>query len=206
MRSDAELAQTIRDEALLHILWLDPTMFRVAVSDGVATITGRVQRRSTAEMIAPTVSMVPGIVDVRAEVTWAVDDSHYKPGAHAVADSGRSDKARAAWPATAVTIASRRAGRLRPLWVRLPGPPGPDEALRGGVSMTHVLVVHHDLDLAGQEANSLRRFGYGGRQMQRANLKSLPRSSQDARVIWPNVPTCSSTTSGQAAAGGELGR
>ena len=26
--------------------------------------------------------------------------------------------------------------------------------------MTRVLVVHHDLDLAGQEADSLRRFGY----------------------------------------------
>jgi len=26
--------------------------------------------------------------------------------------------------------------------------------------MTRVLVVHHDLDMAGQEADSLRRFGY----------------------------------------------
>jgi hypothetical protein len=26
--------------------------------------------------------------------------------------------------------------------------------------MTRVVVVHHDLDLAGQEADSLRRFGY----------------------------------------------
>jgi hypothetical protein len=26
--------------------------------------------------------------------------------------------------------------------------------------MTRVLVVHHDLDLADQEAESLRRFGY----------------------------------------------
>jgi hypothetical protein len=51
------------------------------VRDGVATVSGRVQRRSTAEMIAPTVSMVPGIIDVRAEVTWAVDDSQYKPSA-----------------------------------------------------------------------------------------------------------------------------
>lgn len=81
VRSDAELAETIRDEVLLHMLWLDPALFRVAVSDGVATITGRVQRRSTAEMIAPTVSMLPGIIDVRAEVTWAVDDSQYKPSA-----------------------------------------------------------------------------------------------------------------------------
>ena len=39
-------------------------------------------------------------------------------------------------------------------------PPRPDEAQsRGGVNDS-VLVVHHDLDLAGQEANSLRRFGY----------------------------------------------
>ena len=81
VRSDAELADTIRDEVLLHILWLDPTLFSVTVSDGVATITGRVQRRSTAEMIAPTVSMLPGIIDVRAEVTWAVDDSEYTPSA-----------------------------------------------------------------------------------------------------------------------------
>jgi CBS domain-containing protein len=81
VRSDDELADTIRSEVLLHILWLDPTLFEVAVSDGVATISGRVQRRSTAEMIAPTVSMVPGIIDVRSEVTWAVDDSEYKPSA-----------------------------------------------------------------------------------------------------------------------------
>ena len=29
-----------------------------------------------------------------------------------------------------------------------------------GCEMTRVLVVHHDLDLGGQEADSLRRFGY----------------------------------------------
>ena len=32
-------------------------------------------------MIAPTVSMVPGIIDVHSEVTWAVDDSRFKPSA-----------------------------------------------------------------------------------------------------------------------------
>jgi CBS domain-containing protein len=81
VRSDDELAMTIRDEVLLHILWLDPRLFTVAVTDGVASISGRVQRRSTAEMIGPTVSMVPGIVDVHADVTWAVDDSRFEPSA-----------------------------------------------------------------------------------------------------------------------------
>ena len=81
VRSDGELADTIRNEVLLRILWLDPRLFNVSVTDGIAHLTGHVQRKSTAEMIAPTVSMVPGIIDVRADVTWAVDDSQYEPSA-----------------------------------------------------------------------------------------------------------------------------
>lgn len=81
VRSDHELTMTIREEVLLRILWLNPTSFNVSVIDGVASIRGHVQRKSTAEMIAPTVSMVPGIIDVRADVTWALDDSQYKPSA-----------------------------------------------------------------------------------------------------------------------------
>ena len=79
VRSDEELARTIRDEVLLHILWLDPRHFRVVVTDGRVSISGHVERRSTAEMIGRTVSMVPGIVDVNAEVSWAVDDSRVEP-------------------------------------------------------------------------------------------------------------------------------
>jgi CBS domain-containing protein len=79
VRSDDELASTIRDEVLLHILWLDPSHFTVAVTKGVASVSGRVQRRSTAEMIGPTVSMLPGIIDVHTDVTWAVDDSRFEP-------------------------------------------------------------------------------------------------------------------------------
>lgn len=79
VRSDDQLARTIRDEVLLHILWLDPTLFAVTVTDGRASIAGRVQRRSTAEMIERTVSMVPGIIDVHADVTWEADDSRVEP-------------------------------------------------------------------------------------------------------------------------------
>jgi CBS domain-containing protein len=75
VRSDEELAATIRDDVLLRILWLDPAQFTVGVRDGVASITGRVERRSTAEMVGRAVSMVPGIVDVDTDLSWAVDDS-----------------------------------------------------------------------------------------------------------------------------------
>lgn len=79
VRSDDDLARTIRDEVLLRVLWLDPALFAVDVADGVASVSGAVPRRSTAEMIEHLVAMVPGIVDVHADVSWATDDSHVKP-------------------------------------------------------------------------------------------------------------------------------
>jgi CBS domain-containing protein len=79
VRSDGELAATIRDDVLLRMLWLDPAQFSVLVKDGVASIAGRVERRSTAEMIERAVSMVPGIVDVQRDLTWSMDDSREEP-------------------------------------------------------------------------------------------------------------------------------
>ncbi len=79
VRSDDELARTIRRDVLLRIFWVDPASFTVVVADGMASIAGRVDRRTTAEMIERSVSMVPGIVDVHADVTWVLDDSRQEP-------------------------------------------------------------------------------------------------------------------------------
>jgi len=74
VRSDAQLAQTIREDVLLKALWIDPDQVAVEVADGVAAIRGRVDRRSTAAMVAHMVEMVPGVVAVTAEIAWSVDD------------------------------------------------------------------------------------------------------------------------------------
>ena len=79
VRSDDELARTIRQDVILRILWLDPALFTVVVKDGVASISGRVERRSTAEMIEQSVRMVPGVVDVDASVAWSIDDKTLEP-------------------------------------------------------------------------------------------------------------------------------
>jgi CBS domain-containing protein len=79
VRSDDQLARTVRDEVLLRILWLDPSTFAVDVEKGVLSISGRVERRSTAEMVERAVAMVPGLVDVRCDVTWSMDDSDIRP-------------------------------------------------------------------------------------------------------------------------------
>lgn len=75
VRSDEELARTIREDVLLRILWLDPVLFNVTVKDGSASIVGHVERRSTAESIQEVVGMVPGIMTLQADVSWAIDDS-----------------------------------------------------------------------------------------------------------------------------------
>jgi CBS domain-containing protein len=79
VRSDDELEQTIRDEVLLRILWLDSAAFSVAVKDGLVTIGGHVERRSTADMVERTIAMVPGIVGVRSNIAWSMDDADIEP-------------------------------------------------------------------------------------------------------------------------------
>lgn len=79
LQSDEELVRAIRQDVLLRILWLDPAGFDVSVANGEASISGRVERRSTAEIIEETVRMVPGIVAVRANLPWSLDDRDIKP-------------------------------------------------------------------------------------------------------------------------------
>ena len=79
VRTDEELAKTIRDEVLLRIMWLDPAGFEVRVAQGVASIRGHAERRSTAEAIETAVAMVPGIVGVNADITWTLEEAEIRP-------------------------------------------------------------------------------------------------------------------------------
>lgn len=79
LRTDEELARTIREDVLLRILWLDPAAFTVDVRNGEATVTGSVERRSTAAIVEETIKLVPGIVDATVDVSWTVDDRELVP-------------------------------------------------------------------------------------------------------------------------------
>lgn len=79
LRTDEELTRTIRDDVLLKALWLDPASFSVDVRNGEATIKGSVERRSTAEIVAETIALVPGIVSTHVAVNWSFDDRDIRP-------------------------------------------------------------------------------------------------------------------------------
>ena len=79
VRSDADIAATIRHEVLRRILWLDPAGFTVDVRDGVVSIRGGVERRSTALAIEHAIGMVPGVVGVEPDLPWSLDDRQIEP-------------------------------------------------------------------------------------------------------------------------------
>ena len=74
VRTDDELAESIREDVLYQTMWLDPGLFDVVVTDGRARIRGRVERRSEAEMIDRIAKMVPGVIGVTTELAWELDD------------------------------------------------------------------------------------------------------------------------------------
>jgi CBS domain-containing protein len=79
VRSDDELAGSIRQDVILKLLWLDPSLFTIVVDNGVVAISGSVERRSTAEILERSIRLVPGVVDVHASVTWWLDDRELEP-------------------------------------------------------------------------------------------------------------------------------
>lgn len=74
LRSDDDIRADITDGVLLRTMWLDPTEFSVTVDQGVVTIHGEVERRSTVPIMIGIVRGVPGVVDVIERVSSRVND------------------------------------------------------------------------------------------------------------------------------------
>jgi len=74
-RTDDEIRREVVDETLPHVMAVKGARVRVECADGVVILAGRVQFRSTAELIAGVVRQVPGVVDVADGLAFDVDDS-----------------------------------------------------------------------------------------------------------------------------------
>lgn len=74
VRSDDEIEQEIRDDVLLDTLWMSPSSLAVEVEGGVVTVRGHVETETLSEIASAYVRRVPGVVSVRSELVWDVDD------------------------------------------------------------------------------------------------------------------------------------
>jgi len=75
VRSDAEIAQEIRDDVIVHGLRLDEKRVRIEVEDGDVTLTGTVENRADAQSLAERVTRVPGVVAVDSKLDWSDADT-----------------------------------------------------------------------------------------------------------------------------------
>jgi len=74
-RSDTEIVAEIRDRVIKGLLWIDPKPVRIICQDGNVTLSGLLETKSDAELLAGLTRRLDGVVSVRDHLTWAIDNT-----------------------------------------------------------------------------------------------------------------------------------
>jgi CBS domain-containing protein len=75
-RPDDQILSDIREFVFRRTLSMDPDALTVDVANGVATLAGAVDRRSTVKIVGLLVQTVPGVVEVENYLSYHFDDEH----------------------------------------------------------------------------------------------------------------------------------
>lgn len=78
VRTDEELQRIVVDDVVLGAMWMDPAKVTVEVADGIVTIGGTLEKRSDGPILERLVRSVPGVIDVRMEAGWSLDDTELR--------------------------------------------------------------------------------------------------------------------------------
>jgi len=73
--ADAPVRRRV-EEVLRRRMWIHPEQVQVSVEEGAATLTGAVDRRSTAGIAVRLASAVPGVTEVVGRIRYDFDDTH----------------------------------------------------------------------------------------------------------------------------------
>lgn len=75
VRDDEEIAREIREDVLERSMWVETLGVKVEVEGGIVTLGGWMDRRSDVAVAVRLASRVDGVVDVRDNLCWKLDDS-----------------------------------------------------------------------------------------------------------------------------------
>ncbi|MBC6445850.1 CBS domain-containing protein [Actinokineospora xionganensis] len=75
LRDDDDIRADIERQVLARGMWLIPGTVTVKVHDGVATLYGTLEHRSTAEVARALTGAVSGVVGVRSNLRYEIDDA-----------------------------------------------------------------------------------------------------------------------------------
>ena len=74
LRSDEAIREEIKEGVILDTMWIDPSTIRVTVEEGMATLEGQVETKSTKELLVDLVRRVDGVIGLEDRLTFAADD------------------------------------------------------------------------------------------------------------------------------------
>jgi CBS domain-containing protein len=75
LRPDHTIREEIADDVLKRVLQLDSTEVQTEVTEGIATRTGNLDRKSTAQIAVHLTHAIPGVIDVVDKLSFAYDDT-----------------------------------------------------------------------------------------------------------------------------------
>jgi CBS domain-containing protein len=75
LQPDAAIRDEVVEQVLQRVLWVEPTEVHVQVDDGVVTLKGELDRKSTIEVAVALTRGVDGVVDVVDGLTYRYDDT-----------------------------------------------------------------------------------------------------------------------------------
>lgn len=79
LRPDTEIRQDILAEVLPRLPRVDPRRFHVSVRQGIVTLVGHVEHRSTVADMVSALRRVDGVVQIEEHVTFDLDDRYPAP-------------------------------------------------------------------------------------------------------------------------------
>jgi CBS domain-containing protein len=73
VRSDEEIARELRENVAVGTLWMNTEKLEISVEGGEVTLAGEVDLKTDAELMERFAARVPGVVSVRSELQWRID-------------------------------------------------------------------------------------------------------------------------------------
>lgn len=79
LRDDDAIRADVEEHVFKRGMWLFPGSLTVEVTDGVATVDGSVEHRTTAQVAAQLTQAIPGVIGVRNNIRYEMDDTVTSP-------------------------------------------------------------------------------------------------------------------------------
>jgi CBS domain-containing protein len=74
LRNDEAIRQEIEENVILETMWIDPSTIQVTVEEGVVTLEGQVETKSTKELLVELVRRIDGVIGLEDRLSFAAND------------------------------------------------------------------------------------------------------------------------------------